>query len=309
MNEELSRLQQQAEQDDADAQYNLGFMYAEGQGVPQSDAKAIEWYEKAAKQGHKMAEENLRILKMKSSAPPVSSKSDEPKGLGWFIKCLKHYADFKGRARRKEFWMFALFYWIFLVPGTLLWMLLFSLLATHYGHIVMVFVTLGYGPAYVLALLLPLLAVSVRRLHDLGRSGWWMLLSLASFIPVIGIFIPIGLIVLMCLDSQSGANEYGLNPKGQSETKKSTTSCILLGVILGVSIGALLGIPGSYFFQNNILQGKVGGLGGYISHLGDVLSPEAQKNFAATTSFAIGMIVFAAVGGIAGFIITKKIRK
>jgi len=67
---------------------------------------------------------------------------------------------------------------------------------------------------YILALLVPSLAVAVRRLHDTGRSAWWMLILLISFIPIIGILVAIFLFLfLMCLDSQPGSNKYGSNPK------------------------------------------------------------------------------------------------
>lgn len=111
----------------------------------------------------------------------------------WFLKCLKrHYADFKGRARRKEYWMYILFYAIGAFIVTLAAGLIkFPLLASLYS----------------LALLVPTLAVAVRRLHDIGKSGWWLLIGL---VPVAG---GIWLLVLLCLDSQQGNNAWGANPK------------------------------------------------------------------------------------------------
>lgn len=111
----------------------------------------------------------------------------------WFLKCLKqHYADFKGRARRKEYWMYILFYAIGAVIVTLVAGLIrFPLLASLYS----------------LALLVPTLAVAVRRLHDIGKSGWWLLIGL---VPVVG---GIWLLVLLCLDSQPDNNAWGANPK------------------------------------------------------------------------------------------------
>jgi uncharacterized membrane protein YhaH (DUF805 family) len=119
--------------------------------------------------------------------------------MNWYIKVLKQYADFKGRARRKEYWMFFLFNAIFAVIA----MVLDNVLGIAMKEI-------SYGPIYglyVLAMFLPGLAVAVRRLHDIGKSGWMYFIVL---IPCIG---PIWLLVLMCTDSQEGSNKWGDNPK------------------------------------------------------------------------------------------------
>jgi uncharacterized membrane protein YhaH (DUF805 family) len=120
--------------------------------------------------------------------------------MEWFLKALRQYSDFEGRARRKEYWMYTLFYIIFAVVAIVLDMIL--------G-----FTTddLGYGLLYilyVLAMLIPTLAVSIRRLHDVGKSGWMILVG---FIPIIG---AIWLIILFVSDSNPGVNQYGENPKG-----------------------------------------------------------------------------------------------
>lgn len=113
--------------------------------------------------------------------------------MNWYIEVVKKYAVFTGRARRKEYWMFVLFYF---------------LIAIALGIVDMFIGSSGIlGGIFALAMLPPGLGVSIRRLHDSGRSGWWVLIAL---IPLIGTII---LIVLMCLDSQSGQNEYGANPK------------------------------------------------------------------------------------------------
>lgn len=117
----------------------------------------------------------------------------------WYLKVLKQYADFNGRARRREYWMFALFN-IFFVFITII---LDNLLGIAIEGV-------GYGPLYglyALATLLPALAVSVRRLHDVGKSGWMILIAL---IPIIG---TIWLLVLLVTDSDPDENEYGANPK------------------------------------------------------------------------------------------------
>ncbi|WP_445713055.1 DUF805 domain-containing protein [Flavobacterium sp.] len=119
--------------------------------------------------------------------------------MNWYLKVLKQYADFSGRARRKEYWMFVLFNMIFAIVA----MILDNVLGIAMEGI-------GYGPLYglyVLAMLIPGLAVAVRRLHDVGKSGWMILITL---IPLIG---AIWLLVLMVTDSNPGENQYGQNPK------------------------------------------------------------------------------------------------
>lgn len=119
--------------------------------------------------------------------------------MNWYIQALKSYADFSGRSRRKEFWFFVLFN--FIIGFTL------GIVDTMLG--------IGFGVGllsglYFLGVLVPGIAVSVRRLHDTGRSGWWILVG---FVPVLGLVI----FILMVLDSQPGDNEYGPNPKGVGE--------------------------------------------------------------------------------------------
>lgn len=102
------------------------------------------------------------------------------------------YSDFSGRARRSEYWYFLLFNMIAMLVATMVDGIL--------GVPIFYFI---YG----LATLVPGIAVSVRRLHDTGRSGWFLLISI---IPIIGVII---LIVFMVQDSTPGSNEYGPNPK------------------------------------------------------------------------------------------------
>ena len=119
--------------------------------------------------------------------------------MKYFLYCLQHYADFTGRARRSEYWYFVLFNFIVSILIGLSLGVIAGLLN------VPALVYLAY--LWSLAVFIPSLAVSVRRLHDIGRSGWWLLLSL---IPLIGAII---LIIWHCTDSQPGANQYGPNPK------------------------------------------------------------------------------------------------
>ena len=114
-------------------------------------------------------------------------------GFGDAVKhCLTNYATFSGRARRSEYWWFALFGFIVGVVASIL----DGILGT----------TVVY-PLVALGLLLPSLAVGVRRLHDISRSGWWLLIGL---VPLVGAIL---LIVWFCQDSH-GPNEHGPSPKG-----------------------------------------------------------------------------------------------
>ncbi len=108
--------------------------------------------------------------------------------MNWYVKCLQQYADFNGRARRTEYWMFTLVNSIIVIVLSIIGI---KLLSSLYG----------------LAVLIPGLAVAVRRLHDIGKSGWMYLLML---IPLIGW---IWLIILFCQDGEAEANQWGENPK------------------------------------------------------------------------------------------------
>jgi uncharacterized membrane protein YhaH (DUF805 family) len=118
--------------------------------------------------------------------------------LNWFIQALKKYADFKGRARRKEFWMDILFYIIIMVVLGIVDGIIGASMGGGIGILTLI---------YLLAMLVPTLAVTVRRLHDIGKSGWWYFITL---VPLIG---GIWLIVLLVTDSQPGTNAWGPNPK------------------------------------------------------------------------------------------------
>ncbi|HOI27311.1 MAG TPA: DUF805 domain-containing protein [Paludibacteraceae bacterium] len=112
--------------------------------------------------------------------------------MEWFLKCLKNYATFNGRARRKEYWMFTLF-------NLIITLVLMGIdIALQLGYLQII---------YAVAVLLPSLAVSVRRLHDTNRSGWWLFIAL---IPFIG---SIWLLVLMVIEGEHQENQYGPDPK------------------------------------------------------------------------------------------------
>ncbi len=119
--------------------------------------------------------------------------------MNYYLLALKKYAVFNGRASRKEYWMFLLFN------------IIFSIIAIILDSIFGITIKeIGYGPIYILfilAMFLPALAISVRRLHDIGKSGWMYLII---FIPIIGV---IWFLILMVTDSNPEENIYGQNPK------------------------------------------------------------------------------------------------
>jgi uncharacterized membrane protein YhaH (DUF805 family) len=119
--------------------------------------------------------------------------------MNWFFQALKKYAVFEGRARRKEYWFFILFYFIFL--------LVLALIDGMTGTFDQEAGIGLFSAIFVLAMLIPNISVTVRRLHDTDRSGWWWWIAL---IPLIGV---IWLIVLMVLDGTAGQNQYGPDPK------------------------------------------------------------------------------------------------
>lgn len=119
--------------------------------------------------------------------------------MHWYLEALKKYAVFSGRSRRKEYWYF------FLVNLIITFILLIIDMVTGTYSFQS---GLGFlGSIYSVLVLIPNISVSVRRLHDTARSGWWVLVGL---IPIIGAII---LFVFMVQDSTPGDNRFGSNPK------------------------------------------------------------------------------------------------
>ena len=123
--------------------------------------------------------------------------------MSWYLKVLKNYAGFSGRARRKEYWFFVLFNFIITLA-----LFFVDVLIGAFNPQTGMGVLSGL---YSLAVFIPTFAVTVRRLHDTSRTGWWLLIA---FIPLIGAIV---LLVFMFLDSTSGTNEYGPDPKGAQD--------------------------------------------------------------------------------------------
>ena len=119
--------------------------------------------------------------------------------MTWYLLVLKKYAVFSGRSSRKEFWYFSLISFLIAIVLVVADVMAGTFDAeTGIGLL---------GGIYAIAVLIPIIAVSVRRLHDTDRSGWWLLIA---FIPLIGAIV---IIVFWAQDSQPGENQYGSNPK------------------------------------------------------------------------------------------------
>ncbi len=127
--------------------------------------------------------------------------------MEWYKKVLSQYADFDGRARRKEYWTFTLVNYFI---GTVMYIGLFAIVIPTEGesqaaNIIVGVLGIAFG-IFALAMLIPTIAVTTRRLHDTGRTGWFQLLR----------FVPFGNLVLLIFtiqDSHPGGNIYGPNPK------------------------------------------------------------------------------------------------
>ncbi len=119
--------------------------------------------------------------------------------MNWYIHCIKNYANFSGRARRKEYWIFFLCNIIIITILSFTAELINEYTTTNEG-----FLLVGI---YGLFIIIPHLACAVRRLHDINKSGgYWFV----RFIPLVG---PIWLLILLVENSWEGQNKYGLNPK------------------------------------------------------------------------------------------------
>ena len=121
--------------------------------------------------------------------------------MHWYIQALKRFADFKGRSRRKEYWIFALFNVLFSIITTLI--------DNAFGTDSFVYYLGLFSLLYGLFVFIPFLAVSVRRLHDTGKTGWMLLIAI---IPILG---ALWLLVLFATEGTRGTNMYGPDPKAK----------------------------------------------------------------------------------------------
>lgn len=113
--------------------------------------------------------------------------------MNWYLEVLKKYAVIEGRARRKEYWMFILFNVILTI--------LASFISIEFRGFYIILII------YLVAIIIPTISVIVRRMHDIGKSGFWIFIRL---VPIIG---GIWMLILLCTEGQMGENQYGKNPK------------------------------------------------------------------------------------------------
>ena len=136
--------------------------------------------------------------------------------MEWYLMVWKKYAEFDGRSRRKEYWMFTLFNLLAIFALGALAIAGGVMLETtgkvaSENSVPFLFIPIGI---YALAALIPSISAATRRFHDIGKSGWLLFLLIAlGIIPVVGFITAIIQIVFLCQDSQPGANQYGPNPK------------------------------------------------------------------------------------------------
>jgi uncharacterized membrane protein YhaH (DUF805 family) len=128
--------------------------------------------------------------------------------MKWYLHALRNYAVFKGRARRRE-------YWIFELMNAVITLALFVLAVTLGKAGDPYFLSLPF--LYIAATAIPSLSSLIRRLHDTGRSGWWFWIGL---IPLFG---PVSMLIFTVENSQPGENRYGPNPKQQPTTAATGT--------------------------------------------------------------------------------------
>ena len=126
--------------------------------------------------------------------------------MSYYLEALKKYAVFSGRSRRMEYWFFVLFNLIVAFVLALIDMLIGTFSAVQNIGLL--------SGIYSLAVLIPTLAVTVRRLHDIDRSGWWILINL---IPLVGAIV---LLVFSLLPGTPGSNRFGPDPKGATGTAR-----------------------------------------------------------------------------------------
>jgi uncharacterized membrane protein YhaH (DUF805 family) len=139
-------------------------------------------------------------------AGEYSTSTNQIHGFGWYKKVWRQYVDFKGRAGRKEYWMFTLFNTLFILAFLLIAAVFGGFFGSDesFGGIIAVLLI-----PYFIAVLTPILALTVRRLHDAGLSGWWLLIGLIPYAGEITLFI------FTLLNSNPNANKWGENPKEQ----------------------------------------------------------------------------------------------
>jgi uncharacterized membrane protein YhaH (DUF805 family) len=134
--------------------------------------------------------------------------------MKYYLHCLKNYTNFSGRARRSEYWFFTLFHFLFMI-AIIFFSNFFAEFFADYDSTPFESLPVVVYLIYVAAVFIPTLAVTARRLHDIGKSGTWVFIY---FVPLIG---GLWLLVLLFTDSQPGLNKWGYNPKEEANDEIS----------------------------------------------------------------------------------------
>ena len=167
-----------------------------------SEKEKIEFSEEKLSEPEINDNSNEETAQQETEPPVYQARHHKKVGFFKAIKiCLSKYFDFKGRARRSEYWYF----FLFIILGSVLLAFIEGLYSGLTGQLNVdesIFANIFY-----LLIGIPSLAVSVRRLHDIGRTGWWVLIS---FIPIAGSII---LLIWHCIDGEKDTNIYGISPK------------------------------------------------------------------------------------------------
>ncbi|MDR1347156.1 MAG: DUF805 domain-containing protein [Prevotellaceae bacterium] len=201
--------------------------------------------------------------------------------MEYYFKALRHYADFSGRASRKEYWMFFLFYVISVFAVALVGVLI--------GTAIHKYIPQAYGSLLLMlffyAVSVPFLAIAVRRLHDSGKSGWWMLLALFQvlnsivrdmddvesglriFVTILAIAAGICILIFMLLPGSEGKNRYGANPDnitayGKRVFTKSTGLALVIAMAVSFAVAVFIPLhfmePLAHFFNPYFLINNLG---------------------------------------------------
>jgi len=225
-------------------------------------------------------------------------KSSSKTAFRWYVECLKQYINFQGRAGKKEFWSFFLFNILIILALIMFGFIIDICVSTYIASDCIYFQSPYFFLIpfiYNILTLCPSLAVSIRRLHDTGRSGWWILLNV---IPLLG---NVAFWIFMLLNSQPEINKWDINSDEEYLEKSKKKKKIVIGIALIICIGCVysisldryqalqndrygyrnglgvLVIPCQYDSANAFREGladvSLNGKYGYINTSGDIVIP------------------------------------
>lgn len=208
--------------------------------------------------------------------------------MNWYLAALRKYATFSGRSQRSEYWYFILIYICIYVA-----LVVAGRIAASSSPIAGIGLQL-VGAIFSLGMFIPSLAVSVRRLHDTDRSGWWFLIAL---IPIVGGIV---LLIFFVQDSQAGQNRFGPNPKGNADATGSIQSqsggvskaviAVVVGLLAITVLGVLAGVavPAYQDYTMRVkLTEALGELGGFRTQLAELAKRDVQTATLASSGISL----------------------